>query len=145
MNKAGEPLETSGGCLCGAVRYVISAEPLMVAICHCRHCQRQSGSAFSVVGVIPDDGYRQSGETKVFRDTGDTGLAVDRHFCGHCGSPVVSIGEAFPGLTIVKAGTLDQPERWVPTQEAYCASALPWLGETATRQCFDRSNVGDAI
>lgn len=145
MTKPVEALESSGGCLCGAVRYKISTEPLMVAICHCRHCRRQSGSAFSVVGVISNDAYHQQGETKVFRDTGDTGLAVNRHFCGRCGSPIVSVADAFPGVTIVKAGTLDQPDRWVPTQEAYCASALPWLGESLTRQCFDRSNVGDQI
>ena len=123
-----------GGCLCGAVRYSISGEPLVTAVCHCTHCQKQGGSAFSVVAVVTDAQYSQSGETRVYADRGDSGKGVERHFCGNCGSPIVSLVEAMPGLTMVKAGTLDDPRGLNPTQEVWCGSAWdavpPFAGTT---------------
>lgn len=112
-----------GGCLCGAIRYSISGEPLVTAVCHCTHCQKQGGSAFSVVAVVTDSQYSQTGVTRVYGDTGDSGKGVQRHFCGDCGSPIVSLVEAMPGLTMVKAGTLDDPKGLKPSQEVWCGSA----------------------
>jgi hypothetical protein len=131
----------SGGCLCGHVRYRFIGDPLMVAVCHCRHCQKQSGSAFSLVCVVTDTQYRQEGETRVFQDRGDSGSTVDRHFCTHCGSPITSIAGILPGLTIIKAGTLDDPSPWRPAAEAYCSSALAWLTPLAADR-YPRSNIG---
>lgn len=133
----------SGGCLCGQVRYRFTGDPLMVAVCHCRHCQKQSGSAFSLVCVVTDAQYRQEGETRIFQDRGDSGGTVDRHFCAHCGSPITSIAGILPGLTIIKAGTLDDPSPWRPAAEAYCDSALPWLPPLAADR-YPRSNIGQA-
>lgn len=133
----------SGGCLCGRVRYQFTGDPLMVAACHCRHCQRQSGTAFSLVCVVTDDQYRQTGETRVFQDKGDSGAAVYRHFCAHCGSPILSVAGILPGLTIIKAGTLDDPSPWRPMAEAYCDTALPWLPVLAAER-HPRSNIGQA-
>lgn len=135
-----DPART-GGCLCGEVRYQFTGDPLMVAVCHCRHCQKQSGTAFSVVCVLTDGQYRQTGTTQVYHDTGDSGSPVHRHFCAHCGSPIVSIAGLLPGLTIIKAGTLDDPTPWHPTAEAYCDTALPWLPALAAER-HARSNIG---
>ena len=129
-----------GGCLCGQVRYVFDGDPLLVAVCHCRNCQRQSGSAFSVVCAILDQSYHQQGTTRVFEDVGESGQTVQRHFCERCGSPIVSIAAAIPGLTIIKAGSLDHPEQWVPALEAYCDSSMSWLPAVATER-HPRSNV----
>jgi hypothetical protein len=131
-----------GGCLCGQVRYAFEGEPLLVAVCHCRHCQRQSGSAFSLVVAVTDQAFSQQGTTRVFHDTGDSGQAVLRHFCENCGSPIVSIAGAIPGLTLIKGGTLDQPGQWTPTLEAYCDSSLPWIAPIAEER-HARSNVGE--
>ena len=114
-----------GGCLCGNIRYQFSGDPLATAICHCKHCQRQGGSAFSIVSVVPSAAYAQQGDCKIYVDTGDSGQPVYRHFCGDCGSPIVSLVAAMPGVTIVKAGTLDDPSWLQPTQEVYCCNALP--------------------
>ena len=123
-----------GGCLCGALRYSFSGDPLITAVCHCRNCQRQSGSAFSIVCVVPAAAYHQTGASKVFADKGNSGKAVFRHFCADCGSPIVSIVEAMPGLVIIKAGTLDRPDQYEPTQEAYCDSRFAWLPPLAGTQ-----------
>jgi hypothetical protein len=113
----------------------------MTAVCHCTHCQKQSGGAFSVVAVIPDGTYVQTGETRIFKDIGDSGKAVYRHFCGQCGSPIIALAEAIAGVTIVKVGSLDQGYRLTPTQEAYCGSAVPWMPALAGTERFDASNV----
>jgi len=131
----------TGGCLCGHIRYRFLGPPLLTAVCHCRHCQKQSGSAFSIVCATPSDGYGQSGTTAIFADTGDSGKRVMRHFCPHCGSPIVSLAEAFPGLTIIKAGTLDDPDQIKPTVEAYCDSAWKILPPLEGTQRFSRSNI----
>src|SRR5678815_601679 len=80
----------SGGCLCGQVRYTVPAEPLATAICHCRNCQKQSGSAFSVVTVFPRDALIVEGTLTVYEDRGTSGQTVFRQFCGVCGSPVLT-------------------------------------------------------
>ena len=126
--------DREGGCLCGAVRYVLKAEPLMTAVCHCTHCQRQSGGVFSTNLAIPDAAYVQTGETKVFTEGGDSGKAVWRHFCGNCGSPILSKVEAMPGLSLVKAGTLDDMSGLTPGIEVYTDHAAEWVVPIAGAQ-----------
>ncbi len=129
-----------GGCLCGAVRFQLAADPVMTAICHCTHCQRQSGGAFSVNIGIPRGSLKfTAGATATFEDKGDSGLPVHRHFCARCGSPIVSVVEATPDLDWVKAGTLDDTS-WVKPQVAvWCQSAQPWVSLPATIAQFAQS------
>ena len=119
--------DREGGCLCGAVRYVLKAEPQVTAVCHCTHCQRQSGGVFSVNVVVPEAAYAQTGETKVFPDRGDSGKPVWRHFCPNCGSPILSTIELMPGVVMVKAGTLDDLAGIAPSLEVYTDHAADWM------------------
>ena len=123
--------ERSGGCLCGAVRYVLKSEPRATAICHCTHCQRQSGSLFSFNLVVREADYEQSGETKIYLDSGDSGQPVHRHFCGRCGSPIYVKTALLPGKVVVKAGTLDSMEGLKPNAEIYTDHAVTWLAPFA--------------
>jgi hypothetical protein len=120
-----------GGCLCGAVRYVLKGEPQAIGICHCTHCQRQSGSIFSFNLLISEADYEQSGETTVYVDKGDSGQPVYRHFCGRCGSPVWTTVAAAPGKVVVRAGTLDNMEGFQPQTEIYADHAVKWLAPVA--------------
>jgi hypothetical protein len=129
----------TGGCLCGAVRYEITTDPSAVAVCHCTHCQRQSGAVFSTNLVVPEAAYRQQGETKVFEDRGDSGKAVHRHFCGHCGSPILSRAEIMPGVVLLKAGTLDDHSGLRPVVEVYTDHAADWLAPIEGAQRFGQS------
>jgi hypothetical protein len=120
-----------GGCLCGAVRYVIKAEPRPGTICHCTHCRKQSGSLFSFNLVVRDSDYEQQGETKVFVDTGDSGQPVHRHFCGRCGSPVFVKIAAAPRHVVIKAGSLDDIGGLQANTEIYCDHATDWIAPVA--------------
>jgi hypothetical protein len=123
--------DRKGGCLCGAVRYVLKGDPQAIAICHCTHCQRQSGSVFSFNLVIRDADYEQLGETTVYVDEGDSGQPVYRHFCGHCGSHILAIVAEAPGKVVVKGGTLDSKEGLQPQTEVYTDHAVRWLAPVA--------------
>ncbi len=115
----------SGGCLCGAVRYEVNADPLMCVACHCKNCQRQAGSALSIIVGIPEDAIDISGEVKTYNDTGDSGATVRRQFCGDCGSPLFSRLEQ-PGLMFIKAGTLDDTSSLKPAFHCYAKSKQDW-------------------
>lgn len=123
--------ERKGGCLCGAVRYVLKGEPRATAICHCTHCQRQSGSLFSFNLVVRETDYEQAGETKIFVDSGDSGEPVYRHFCERCGSPIFATTALSPGKVVIKAGTLDSMEGLQPKAEIYTDHAVKWLAPVA--------------
>jgi len=123
--------DRKGGCLCGAVRYVLKSDPRAIALCHCTHCQRQSGSVFSFNLVIREADYEQSGVTKVYVDKGDSGQPVHRHFCGSCGSAIFATTALSPGKVVVKAGTLDSLEGLQPKTEIYTDHAVTWLAPVA--------------
>ena len=117
-----------GGCLCGAVRYAIEAEPVVTAVCHCKHCQRQSGSAFSILVALPKGGVQYAGRPLAqYQDMGETGLPMLRKFCPNCGSAVVSEPAATPALEWIKAGTLDDTSWLHPTISIWCDHAQPWV------------------
>jgi hypothetical protein len=120
--------DRQGGCLCGAVRYVLKGEPQAAAICHCTHCQKQSGSLFSFNLFISEAHYEQRGETMVYEDRGDSGPPSYRHYCGSCGSPIITKLSTLPGQVLVKAGTLDSMEGLQsPQTEIYTDRAAQWL------------------
>jgi len=119
----------AGSCLCGSVKYLSDAEPEMTAVCHCENCQRQTGTAFSVVVGIPAASLTFDGEENLgeFLDRGDSGGAVHRHFCRNCGSPVLSLVDAVPGVGFIKAGTLEDRSWLRPSTHIWCETAQPWV------------------
>ncbi|WP_176593656.1 GFA family protein [Sphingobium sp. EM0848] len=129
-----------GGCNCGAVRYRCEGKPIVVAQCHCRNCQRQSGSAFSVNLLFKASAVTQEGELTVYEDK-DTfsGNPVMRKFCGTCGSSVFSEPTDGKGMLIVKAGTLDDPSPYVPAVSVWTSTAMPWVELPAGQHKFERN------
>lgn len=113
-----------GGCLCGQVRFKSDAEPVFQAVCHCKNCQKQAGSAFSVVIGVPAPAFELSGETATYDDTGDSGDKVERVFCPRCGSPILSRTAAMPMLAMLKAGALDDTSWVQPSVHVWAESAM---------------------
>lgn len=118
-----------GGCLCGAVRYRADAEPEVQAICHCKTCQKNSGSAFSLNVAVPEDSLVAEGDSlRVYEDhSGSSGKPFYRKFCANCGSHLYSHGPVYGALAFIKAGTLDDATWVEPMLHIWCAEKLPWV------------------
>jgi hypothetical protein len=117
----------SGGCLCGSVHYSSEVEPVATALCHCKSCQRQSGTAFSTIAAVPRASLKVEGTLGTFNDRADSGKSVIRHFCPKCGSALISDVEVTPDLLWIKAGTLDDSSAFKPQMHIWCSSAQPWF------------------
>ena len=121
------PVPFSGGCLCGAVRYACSAEPVYMGNCHCRDCQQATGSAyFPAVLVKAEDFTLLSGEPRWHEKKADRGHVMRRAFCSACGSPVFLVNGARTDFRAIYAGSLDDPSWYQPSRDIYVASAQPW-------------------
>ncbi|GKT60439.1 LOW QUALITY PROTEIN: glutathione-dependent formaldehyde-activating enzyme [Colletotrichum tofieldiae] len=98
----------TGHCLCKAVTYKVDVDaPLLTGYDHCDDCQRQSGSTYSLVAVVPKDKLTINGPTKSWAGKGSSGKDVHRIFCSECGSPIAHDPDAAPEIIALKAGTLD--------------------------------------
>ena len=130
-----------GGCLCGAVRYESEAEPVLTAVCHCRDCQKQTSSAFSVLVVLPKDSLRTEGGALASVQTvgEDTVLTTTRRFCPECGSAIVSAVGATPELEWLKAGTLDDTSWLRPQMHIWVSSAQPWVSLDDDIPAYERN------
>ncbi len=112
--------------MCGAVRYECSAEPVMMANCHCRDCQRASGGAYVPVLIVPRNALRITGEVRYFDVKGDSGETLSRGFCPVCGSRLFGKPDLRPELIGIMAGSLDDPSTHKPAMDIFTASAQSW-------------------
>src|SRR5713101_3040943 len=117
----------SGGCACRAIRYECTAEPLLALNCHCRDCQRETGSAYAPVLAVPKTAFTLTqGSPKYFALTADSGQTTKRAFCAECGSPLFGLPGSRPDLVTLRVGSLDNPSEFRPSQDIYTVSAQPW-------------------
>ncbi len=114
----------TGGCLCGAVRYELSAPMLFGGFCYCTDCRKSSG-VHAASMAVPEAALTITGETREFSKIGGSGHPVARVFCPTCGSPILSKGGR-PGVVMLKAGTLDDPEYFKPMASIYTSRAPSW-------------------
>ena len=120
------PAPFSGGCACGAIRYECSAEPLIIANCHCRDCQRSSGRACSSVVVVLAASLKLlKGEAKYHLVKAESGNVVRRGFCSECGSPLFAGNSVHPEMLAIKVGSVDDPSWCAPMVDIWTASAQP--------------------
>jgi hypothetical protein len=116
-----------GGCLCGAVRYTIAAEPLGARMCWCRDCQRIASGSATVNVLFPEEAVSITGDLALFTMIADSGNTVERGFCKVCGAQIYSRTVTPKGLPMrVRAGTLDDPELCAPTAAIWIESAPSW-------------------
>lgn len=116
------------------------------ALCHCFHCKKISGSAFSTNLRVPLDHLKIEGETKVYteRKTTGTGLPADIYFCKNCCAPLYVASSSQPGIASVKAGILDGDgfNKYVPTAEANLKERATWLTPQEGTTTFERMPPG---
>ncbi len=117
----------TGGCLCGAVRYESAGDPVFSLQCHCRDCQRQSGTAYIAAMRVPAAGFRVTrGMPKRYLTRSDSGNEVSRVFCGDCGSALYVQVSTRPDLVGLRVGTLDDPSGFRAEADIFVKSAQPW-------------------
>jgi hypothetical protein len=125
-----------GGCACGAVRYRLTSEPLIVHCCHCLNCQRQTGSAFVINLLIEADRVELTGQPQPVDVPRDDG-SVQRVFrCPSCQVAVFS-EYGWPEVRFVRGGTLDEPAAVRPDVHIFTRSKVPWVVLPDDTPAFD--------
>ena len=117
----------TGGCACGRVRYECNERPLAQLICHCRDCQRASGSEVGAVMIVPSDRLTFTGtEPTYYEVKAESGRTMRRGFCSVCGSPVSVRRPETPLVEFLHAASLDDPSIFAPSCEVWATRAYPW-------------------
>ncbi|MDO8286293.1 MAG: GFA family protein [Rhodoferax sp.] len=115
----------TGSCLCGAVHFKVSADPLIARICWCRTCQKISANG-TANAIFPSAAIEVTGSMSCFTSIADSGNQISRHFCPGCGSHLFASSSATPQFRVVRLGTLDDPSSIRPEVNMWSASAPSW-------------------
>lgn len=128
----------TGGCLCGAIRYTVSAPVEKLIACHCTDCQHASGTGASINALLPSSALAVTkGSTKVFSKPADSGNVLNRHFCADCGSPVYSQRANAPEFLVLKVGGLDSHEGLRVAMNIWTRSRRPWTLMDTSIECHE--------
>lgn len=139
-----------GGCTCGAVRYRLVDTPLFVHCCHCRWCQRESGSAFALNAMIEADRVTLlAGAPEPLPTPSASGRGQTIVRCPRCRVALWShYAGAGPAVSFVRVGTLDAPDAFPPDIHIFTASKQPWVqlptGALAVEAYYDRTTCWPA-
>lgn len=128
-----------GGCLCGAVRYVIEDQVLNSGICHCRTCQRTASAP-----RLPFVGVRSAAFRLIQGTPVDYGSSpgVTRSFCGRCGSPLTYRRDETPDELDVMTVSLDDPGAVPATFHVWVSEAVVWDRLAGDLPAYSRSRHG---
>ena len=144
------PFPTEGGCDCPAVRYRLESAPLVVHCCHCRWCQRESGSAFALNAMIEAVRVTSLGvEPEVVDTPSESGLGQLIARCPSCKVAVWSnYAGAGPVIRFVRVGTLDNPDLLPPDVHIFTSSKQAWVqlpaGTPSFPEYYERAHVWSA-
>jgi hypothetical protein len=136
------PLE--GGCDCRQVRYRLTSQPLFVHCCHCRWCQRETGSAFALNALIESERLQLlAGAVDLVHTPSASGKGQKIARCPSCRIALWShYAGAGDALSFVRVGTLDEPDRLPPDIHIFTSTRQPWVtlppGTPAVPAYFDR-------
>ena len=141
--------EALGGCTCREVRYATSAKPIFVNCCHCRWCQRETGSAFVINAMIESDRLRltpESGAPKIVDTPSLSGIGQRIARCPTCRIALWSnYGRRGDVIRFVRVGTFDEPDRFPPNAHIFTQSKQPWLTLPAGTPAFDEYYDRDTL
>ena len=121
-------MKRTGSCSCGAVRYALSADPMVVHACHCRDCQRLTGSAFVINLWIEEAAVESQGVApRAFGTQGGSGRVHEVFSCPSCATQVWSRYHGSGRTLFVRGGTLEDPASVTPDIHIFTRSKLPWV------------------
>lgn len=123
-----EKSNLDGGCACGAVRYRLATLPMFVHCCHCRDCQRQTGSAFVINALIETNRVvLLTGDLHSIAMPTDSGRPHQIFRCARCQTAMWSQYGGAATVRFVRVGTLDDPAAIAPDVHIYIRSKLSWV------------------
>ncbi len=132
----------TGRCLCGAVTLTITGEPVVMAQCHCKGCQRASGTGHMSLARFKAEDVKIEGETASYGSTADSGNINTRHFCPNCGARIFGTNSARPGFINVAVGCLDDTSWFKPDRVLYTKERPPWDMTTTAADTFEAMPPG---
>jgi hypothetical protein len=118
--------QRAGGCACGAVRYEISGDVAMSLQCHCKACQKDTGTGHSSILVFPKAAVTFTGPMTEFTRPGDSGGTVTKAFCPTCGTTLRETLTVMPDVVVIHVGSLDDPSGYTPQVVVYASRAHDW-------------------
>ena len=113
-----------GSCLCGAIRYEIDTELGEFGYCHCRECQKASGTAHAANAPVDRAHFKMVSGGDVLKEF-ESSPGKFRCFCGRCGSPIYAYLTATPNALRIRLGSLD-------TKFSRTVRAHTWVSERAS-------------
>ncbi|CAB3787319.1 GFA family protein [Paraburkholderia fynbosensis] len=117
-----EPVEETGGCACGALRFRVNARPRRVSLCHCMTCRRIHGNVFGGYAMFERSAVEFSGSTQAWQSS----PGARRHFCPTCGSVAFMEYVSSDELDL-PLGAFDRVGIYEPSYELWCCHKEPWL------------------
>ena len=126
-----------GGCACGAVRFRMRSGPMIVHCCHCRDCQRETGSAFVINALIEAERVDVQGDTEGVAVPTDSGMPHTIYRCPACRIALWSEYGGRPAVRFMRVGTLDDPTALTPDVHIYARTRLPWVRLAKDARVFD--------
>lgn len=126
----------AGQCLCGAIRYRLSGEPKVVALCHCSDCRRSAGAPMVAWAMFAEAALTLTqGQPKTINSSG----TAMRSFCADCGTGLFYRNSVvLPGIVDVQSATLDDPAALAPTVQIQTAERLSWMTHLDQLPEFER-------
>src|SRR5580692_214227 len=116
----------TGGCLCGALRYLAVGEPKASGHCYCSDCRKASGSGFIPFMAFPSSAVRLTGELEVYESPAARGTTATRNFCPHCHSLVMGGAIGKDTTYNIYAGSLDDASLFHPTIAVFTRGRPEW-------------------
>lgn len=116
----------SGSCVCGAVTYSVHGEPVRMGQCHCKDCQRASGTGHMSLAFFNEDDVKISGEFAEYSSTAESGNINTRAFCPTCGGRLFGRNSARAGVKAIAVGSFDDSSWFKPQAVVYCKDQPKW-------------------
>jgi hypothetical protein len=115
-----------GGCLCGAVTYEVSGEPIFSGHCACENCQKTTGSGHSSIAAFPEASLKAHGEMTSYSAKGDSGQASTYQFCPKCGSRMFTRVAVMPNVVMITLGSMEAAAHFKPSMFIYGKRRRAW-------------------
>lgn len=132
-----------GGCVCGAVRYHVRGQPTVGMVCHCRFCQRRTGSALAFIAYFDeqDVDFLRGMLTEYEHRSDESGRWLKMSFCSRCGTTVTHTAEVRPGWRGIAAGTFDDPDWFTIERHIWTRSKRPWISIPSNVAAFAQAST----